>query len=296
MPPRMIHILVSDAWRLEPQRPTEVTGTRLWYEVHQLSSRERNCDTFFWLKIIHVLRAMIYCRAVKVLVSIRTFRKRVFRGFLIVLTISASGFQRQEFTLHNWMAKYLNQPKTAIKDEAVMWTERQWETAYQQEKQKSTWSEEQNPARCWRHWEYYRAAWPSQAAKSARLLSEQSQMAGGCSSSGAGGNCISFHALHLQPFSVKKTIFWFFKVNHKGNRKEKKTNKSKLGKNIPEQQERAPVGAVYVISAKESGTVKVFASPQPPGNLVLYAEQRLPVITYVHSQRLPLTQASFPAT
>lgn len=56
---------------------------------------------FSGLKIIHVLRTVIYCRAVKVLVSIRKFSERVFKGFLIVLRISASGFQRLEFTLHN---------------------------------------------------------------------------------------------------------------------------------------------------------------------------------------------------
>lgn len=46
-----------------------------------VSSHERNCDTFFWLKIIHVLCAVTYCRAVKVLVSIRTFSKKSFQGF-----------------------------------------------------------------------------------------------------------------------------------------------------------------------------------------------------------------------
>lgn len=35
MPPRMIRILVSDAQRLEPQSPTEVNGTQLWYKLHQ---------------------------------------------------------------------------------------------------------------------------------------------------------------------------------------------------------------------------------------------------------------------
>lgn len=109
--------------------------------------------------------------------------------------------------------------------------------------------------------------------ESAQLLSEWNQMTGNCSKSGEGQNCILFHELYLQPFSVKMTIFWFFKVNHKGNRKEKKTNKPELGKQIPEQCERVPVSAGIVIRAKERHTVRVFASPQPTGKLVLYTQQ-----------------------
>lgn len=128
-------------------------------------------------------------------------------------------------------------------------------------------------------------------------------MTGNCSKSGEGQNCILFHELYLQPFSVKMTIFWFFKVNHKGNRKEKKTNKPELGKKIPEQCERVPVSAGIVIRAKERHTVRVFASPQPTGKLVLYTQQLQPAVsgaTHVRSlpkiHSLSCTQASFPAT
>lgn len=113
-------------------------------------------------------------------------------------------------------------------------------------------------------------------------------MTGNCSKSGEGGNCIAFHGLYLQPFGVKMTIC-FFKPNHKSNRKEKKTNKPKLGKKIPEQQERVSVSAVYIITAKERDTVKIFAAPQPTGKLVLSTEQPQPTAVgppvYVHSQR-----------
>lgn len=37
----------------------------------------------------------------------------------------------------------------------------------------------------------------------ARLLLECNQMPGNRSEHGEGGNCISFHVLHLQPFGVK---------------------------------------------------------------------------------------------
>lgn len=127
--------------------------------------------------------------------------------------------------------------------------------------------------------------------ESAQLLSEWNQMTGNCSKSGEGQNCILFHELYLQPFSVKMTIFWFFKVNHKGNRKEKKTNKPELGKQIPEQCEWVPVSAGIVIRAKERHTVRVFASPQPTGKLVLYTQQlqtpprSVGPLMYVHSQR-----------
>lgn len=89
--------------------------------------------------------------------------------------------------------------------------------------------------------------------------------------------------------SVLKWPSVFFKANHKSNRKEKKTNKPKLGKKIPEQQERVSVSAVYITTARERGTVKIFASPQPTGKLVLSTEQPQPTAVgppvYVHSQR-----------
>jgi len=112
----------------------------------------------------------------------------------------------------------------------------------------------------------------------------------------------AFHFMYLQSFSVKMTIFSFSKVNHKGKRKEKETNKSELSKKIPEQQERVPVSAVYVLGARERDTVKIFCSLQPAGKLVLSTGQPQPVVgaaTHVCSlpkiQSLSFTQARFPA-
>lgn len=124
--------------------------------------------------------------------------------------------------------------------------------------QKSACSQEQNPARCWmKILGIFTSCEARECLAAFRMKTNDWQLLRVVKV----GIAFNFMCLTCSPSVLKWWSSGFFKANHKGNRKEK-TNKPKLGKKIPEQQEQVPVNAVYLISAKRKRHCKsVFFFP-----------------------------------